>query len=280
MPAAAPAAARHSIGDALAVAARTGDESPRLRPPRLHQRDVGELPGGGGALVAAVLAVFLMRDGRPASWTPVRPRSRRRGVRRRRVGRRVRRTRVRGGEGCAGRVGRGRGGQPLTPGGTPHTCSRPLCTTFPWPGHWAFTCSNGLVTRGTRRRVTSEVPAEPSRHPQAPPRSAPPRPATPAAPRRRTPRATAAAVHRDIDGGHDPPTPLAHRHRDRAQPHLQLPVDQGVSLFPYAVQDGLQPSGSRRAGGQREQFGERARAGPPASPGPARWGTRAGGCRR
>jgi hypothetical protein len=68
MPAAAPAAARHSIGDALAVAARTGDKSllASAHDAFTSAMSASFLAGGAGVLVAAVLAVFLMRDGRPA----------------------------------------------------------------------------------------------------------------------------------------------------------------------------------------------------------------------
>lgn len=68
MPAAAPAAARHSVGDALAVAARNGDESllASAHDAFTSAMSASFLAGGAGVLVAAVLAVFLMRDGRPA----------------------------------------------------------------------------------------------------------------------------------------------------------------------------------------------------------------------
>ncbi|MFJ8020499.1 MFS transporter [Streptomyces sp. NPDC096311] len=68
MPATAPAAARHSIGDALAVAARTGDTSllASAHDAFTSAMSASFLAGGAGVLVAAVLAVFLMRDGRPA----------------------------------------------------------------------------------------------------------------------------------------------------------------------------------------------------------------------
>ncbi|MFD7001529.1 MFS transporter [Streptomyces mirabilis] len=68
MPATVPAAARHSIGDALAVAARTGDKSllASAHDAFTSAMSASFLAGGAGVLVAAVLAVFLMRDGRPA----------------------------------------------------------------------------------------------------------------------------------------------------------------------------------------------------------------------
>ncbi|MET8288189.1 MFS transporter [Streptomyces sp. NPDC005132] len=69
MPADAPADARRSIGDALSVAARTGDTSlsASAHDAFTSAMSASFLAGAGGVVVAAVLAVFLMRDGRAAA---------------------------------------------------------------------------------------------------------------------------------------------------------------------------------------------------------------------
>ncbi|MER5426391.1 MFS transporter [Streptosporangium roseum] len=64
MPAAAPEAARHSIGDALAVAARTGDAglADAARDAFTTGMSVSFAAGACGVLAAAVLALLVMRD--------------------------------------------------------------------------------------------------------------------------------------------------------------------------------------------------------------------------
>ncbi|MER5404976.1 hypothetical protein [Streptomyces sp. NPDC002769] len=69
MPADAPAEARPSIGDALSVAGRADDTSPAASAHDAFTRAMSAsfLAGAGGVVVAAVLAVFLMRDVRPVA---------------------------------------------------------------------------------------------------------------------------------------------------------------------------------------------------------------------
>ncbi|MGW3635149.1 hypothetical protein ACWD7F_34280, partial [Streptomyces sp. NPDC005122] len=66
---AAPAGARRSIGDALSVAGRTGDTSllASAHDAFTSAMRASFLAGAGGVVVAALLAVLLMRDGRAAA---------------------------------------------------------------------------------------------------------------------------------------------------------------------------------------------------------------------
>ncbi|MEV0249718.1 MFS transporter [Nocardia sp. NPDC050712] len=68
MPDDAPAAARYSIGDALTVAAATGDSAliDTARAAFASAMSGSFLAGGAGVLAAAVLAFFVMREHRPA----------------------------------------------------------------------------------------------------------------------------------------------------------------------------------------------------------------------
>jgi MFS family permease len=68
MPASAPETARRSIGDALAVAASTGDSAlvTTARDAFATAMSAGFIAGGAGVLAAAVLALFVMRNGKSA----------------------------------------------------------------------------------------------------------------------------------------------------------------------------------------------------------------------
>ncbi|MEV6277085.1 MFS transporter [Nocardia sp. NPDC051832] len=72
MPDDAPEAARHSIGDAFAVAARTGDSAliDTARTAFASGMTASFVAGGVGVLVAAVLALFVMRNTKSTPETP------------------------------------------------------------------------------------------------------------------------------------------------------------------------------------------------------------------
>ncbi|MEV0759997.1 MFS transporter [Nocardia sp. NPDC050435] len=74
MPAEVPEAARHSIGDALAVAAATGDDTliTSARAAFAEAMSASFLAGAAGVVTAAVLAFFVLRKHRPAPDTEVR----------------------------------------------------------------------------------------------------------------------------------------------------------------------------------------------------------------
>ncbi|KAA8890498.1 MFS transporter [Nocardia colli] len=68
MPDSAPAAARHSIGDALALAAQTGDTAllGTAREAFTNAMSVSFLAGGAGILAGAIVALFVMRNAKTA----------------------------------------------------------------------------------------------------------------------------------------------------------------------------------------------------------------------
>lgn len=68
MPDSAPEAARHSIGDALALAAQTGDDAllGTARDAFTHAMSVSFIAGGAGILAGAIVALFVMRNTKTA----------------------------------------------------------------------------------------------------------------------------------------------------------------------------------------------------------------------
>ncbi|MFC9432964.1 MFS transporter [Nocardia sp. NPDC057030] len=75
MPDSAPAAARHSIGDALAAAAQTGDNAllGTARDAFTHAMSVSFVAGGAGILAGAIVALFVMRNAKTATAAAVEP---------------------------------------------------------------------------------------------------------------------------------------------------------------------------------------------------------------
>ena len=89
----------------------------------------------------------------------------------------------------------------------------------------------------------------------------------------------------DVDGGDDLPVAVADRYGDRAEPVLQLLVDEGLALRTGRVEPPRRSScvtrGRSTARGRGARGARRAsvRRGRPAAPGPSRWRRPGSGCR-